>query len=204
MNSIRPAIEELERVFAAFTPLFSRPMPVPVITVQSKGRKKAVGWFARDRWQNQQPDQLPEINICAEHLARPVEDIAEVMLHEMCHYANALDGIHDCNPNQYHNKTFKARCESIGLICERHRSRGWASTRLSDALKAKIAEVALDTEAFSLFRRSRPEKKVVGTRLKGWKCDCTSIWSKTHVEAVCARCGRRFEGSGSSKTSSSP
>ncbi len=203
MTSIRPAIEELERGFVAFAPLFGRPMPQPVITVQSKGRKRMAGWFGPERWQNGQPGFVPEINICAEHLARPVEDIAEVLVHEMCHYADALDGIRDCSHNQYHNKHFKVRCESVGLICERHPSRGWASTRLSDALKVRVAEVALDPEAFSLFRRSPAEKRVVGTRLKGWKCGCTSIWSKTEVEAVCEQCGKSFAG-GSARPSSPP
>ena len=43
-------------------------------------------------------------------------------------------------------------------------------------------------------------KKVVGTRLKGWKCGCSSIWSKTQIEAVCERCGRAFRGGDSSSS----
>src|ERR1041384_3014123 len=100
MNTIRPAIEELERAFKELAPVFKRDMPLPVITIQSKGRKNALGWFVQEKWSNTK-GKLPEINICAEHLARSPEEIAEVLLHEMGHYANALDGIPDCTVRQY-------------------------------------------------------------------------------------------------------
>src|SRR6516164_2856773 len=113
-NSLRPALAELERAFTQFAFLFKREMPLPVITVQTKGRRLAAGWFAPEKWQHNQreagPAVLPEINLCAEYLAASVEEIAHVLIHEMCHYANALEGIRDCAQNCYHNKHFKARC----------------------------------------------------------------------------------------------
>src|SRR5208282_3657350 len=98
---------------------FHRNMPLPVITIQYRGRKNALGWFSDHRWGNSQQDALPEINICAETLARSVQDIAETLLHEMVHYANALEGINDCTIRQYHNGEFKRGCEEIGLVCEK-------------------------------------------------------------------------------------
>jgi hypothetical protein len=133
MESIRPAIEEVERAFRELTPLFKRDMPLPVITIQSRGRRSALGWFARDRWSNTK-GKLPEINICAEHLAQAPEDIAGVLIHEMCHYADALDGVRDCTVRRYHNENFKKRCDQIGLVCEKMRGRGWANTSLSPEL----------------------------------------------------------------------
>src|SRR5690349_14755961 len=98
--SLQPAISELERVFAAacswFTP---RILPKAVITIQSKGRRAALGWFSARRWENQDRQHLPEINISAESLQRHVLDIAEVLLHEMVHYANAVAGIRDVSSN---------------------------------------------------------------------------------------------------------
>src|SRR5438132_560721 len=87
MNTIKPAIIELERIFTELAPLFGRDLPLPVITIQSKGRRNALGWHWKDKWQNGTPGKLTEINISAEHLDRPAEDIAETMLHEMVHYA---------------------------------------------------------------------------------------------------------------------
>src|SRR4051812_26390390 len=113
--SLVPAIAELERAHLAFCELpFKRQMPLPVIAILPKGRRNALGWFWENRWQKEEGKHFPEINVCAEHLARPVEDIAQVLLHEMCHYANWLDGIFDCTSSQYHNQKFKDRCDSIG------------------------------------------------------------------------------------------
>src|SRR5262249_5394965 len=124
--SIRPAIAELERAFLALAFLFKREMPLPVITIQTRGRRRNVlGWYAHRRWQNGEPEGVSEINLCAEYLAREVPDVAEVLLHEMCHYANALDGIEDCSHNQYHRKSFKTRCDTIGLDCEKMGGYGW-------------------------------------------------------------------------------
>lgn len=175
--SLRPAIAELERAFRMFADLsFKRQMPLPVITIQTAGRKAAAAWFWQERWQNGQPRRLPEINICAEYLNLGVEDIAEFLLHEMCHYANYLDGIRDCSSSQYHNRRFKRRCDQIGLTCERGR-RGWANTRLSPELREVVRQVNLDAAAFSMCRaraqyllvevEAQPER-----RLRRWTCEC--------------------------------
>jgi hypothetical protein len=124
-------------------------------------------------------------------LARPVHDIAETLIHEMVHYANALDGIDDCSRNQYHRKSFKERCGTIGLLCEKDGSHGWGQTSLTPAL-AKIVEAAgIDPEAFSLFRTHCDHEKV-GSRMKKWRCGCTTIRAAVEVDATCNRCGGRF------------
>lgn len=195
MNSIQPAVTELERAFVAFAPLFHREMALPVITIQSKGRKQATGWFVGQKWGNSDPVRLPEINLSAEHLARPPQDIAETLIHEMVHYANHLDGIGDCTIRQYHNLNFKNRAEEVGLVVERHSSRGWATTKLSNDLLLKVNAINIDPDAFSLFRTA-PEKKVIGTRLKKWSCGCTHCWSKTPIDVKCLRCCKELKAVG--------
>jgi hypothetical protein len=166
-------------------------MPLPVITIQSQGRKKnALGWFAKDKWSNTN-GKLPEINICAEHLSRSPEDIAEVLIHEMCHYADALDGVPDCTVRQYHNQNFKNRCDEIGLICKKMRGRGWADTSLSPELAANVSEVNINPEAFTLFRGTVKKKKSE-TKMKKWRCSCTTIRAAVLVDATCNRCGLEF------------
>jgi hypothetical protein len=192
MDSIRPALEELERMFKEFAPLFEMEMPLPVITIQSKGRKNALGWHARDRWQNSKPELLTEINLSAEHLGRPVEEIAETLLHEMVHYANNLNGISDCTARQYHNLHFKARCDDIGLICEKHPTRGWAKTSLSDTLKNKVQAVNINADAFSLIRKTDKHEKAT-PKMKKWRCLCTNIRAAVPVDAKCNQCGLEFK-----------
>ena len=66
---ICPALEELGRAFDGLAFPFKREMPMPVITIQTRGRRKrALGWFSDQKWKNGKPQGLPEINICAERL----------------------------------------------------------------------------------------------------------------------------------------
>ena len=76
--SLGPAIAELERAFRAFSDLsFKRQLPLPVITIQTRGRASAAGWFWKQKWKTARPDRLPEINVSAEYLNEPVDQIAE-------------------------------------------------------------------------------------------------------------------------------
>ena len=60
-----------------------------------------------------------EINIGAGTLARPIEDVAATLLHEMVHYYNYENGIQDCSRgNTYHNRRFKTAAErSMHFSC---------------------------------------------------------------------------------------
>jgi hypothetical protein len=190
MRSVRPAIEELERAFAVFAPLFQVAFPKPVIAIQTKGKKNALGWFVGDKWENGEADAIAEITIAAEHLKGAPEDIAETLLHEMAHYANNVEGVRDCSSFQYHNRHFKERAESVGLVVEKG-PRGWAYTKLGPDLLEKVQKAHLDPEAFSLFRTAAQQKKQPG-KMKKWSCGCTNVRAATEVEAVCHRCGQPF------------
>jgi hypothetical protein len=190
-TSIRPAIAELERAFGAFAVLFKREMPLPVITIQTRGRRRALAWYAHEKWRNGKPGGISEINLSAEDLAAPVPEVAQRLLHEMVHYANALDGIEDCSHNQYHRKSFKERCEAIGLLCEKMGGYGWAQTSLTPALADIVEAAGINPEAFSLFRTHCDHTKV-GSRMKKWRCGCTTIRAAVQVDATCNRCQQRF------------
>jgi hypothetical protein len=148
MRSILPAVQELERCFEEFKPLFPDcDFPKPVIAIQSKGRKNALGWFVGDKWVNGTEESIAEITISAEHLKGTGEQVAEVLLHEMCHYANKLHGIKDCTVNQYHNAHFRRQAESIGLVVTKG-PRGWAYTELGPELLETVKKAQIDPEAF--------------------------------------------------------
>lgn len=87
----------------------------PTITIQSTPR--AYGHFSLrdDTWTSATGDSH-EINIGAGTLARPIEQVAATLLHEMVHYFNYENGVQDCSRgNTYHNKRFKAAAEAHGL-----------------------------------------------------------------------------------------
>lgn len=104
-TSLKPVIEKLENLFSKFNEKFyNGELQTPVITVSPDTTKGAYGWCtAWKAWSvgeqkkvtdlatltkealeaMKKDDGFYEINICAEHLARPFEQVAETLLHEM-------------------------------------------------------------------------------------------------------------------------
>ena len=85
MNSIRPIIKELERIYDVLAKKYKLKAQRPLITIQTKGRQKdTLGWHWANKWKYNKKE-LSEINICAESLnGNPIE----TLVHEMVHYAN--------------------------------------------------------------------------------------------------------------------
>jgi|GEM_PF-2196538 len=150
------AVDLLDSAFTFFnTQLFNNSISVrPVITIQSKGRKNAYGWFWAGKWKNG-IDNRCEINISAEELARTATSIFETLIHEMVHQFNWQRGIFDCTANQYHNKRFRLGCEEAGLNCEKLRNYGWAKTSLAGKSKIAVNEFIAnnDCKMFDSFKR---------------------------------------------------
>ena len=193
-RSILPAVQELERFFKFFNQkLYKGSLPQPIITIQSAGRRKYLGWFCADIWRHRK-NEVPEINITAEELNRPVEDILETLLHEMVHLDNWHNDIVDCSAQQYHNKKFKLGCDEIKLNCERN-SHGWAYTSLSPELRRLIKAGKPKASVFKIFRleQNKGGKSGPGSRLKKWTCGCTNIRvAVSEFDATCNLCGNEF------------
>lgn len=135
------AVDLLQKAFVSFNEKLCKSTltVVPVITIQSKGRRAAYGWFWDNIWKNGTEKTLrPEINIAAEHLSRTAVNILETLIHEMAHMINAQRGIPDCNASQYHNRKFKATAEEVGLICVKMGSYGFAKTSLGPIAKEVV------------------------------------------------------------------
>ncbi len=138
------------------------------ITVQSAGRKKAVGWFGPERWQEGKKNTVHEINMSAEHIQN--YDMGELMLHELAHAENNALGVKDCSGRQ-HNKKFKAMAERLGLVVkERDKSVGYGFTDLGDEARKFLFRVDFDKTPFKAFRRGNAPAKKAGSRLV--KCEC--------------------------------
>jgi len=192
--SIIPAIQELTRCYQALVPLFAPSLDSknpPIILIQSRGKRNAYGWMARENWK-QEESSFNEITITAEYLARPTEEIMETLVHEMVHHANALDGIDDCSRNQYHRESFRDRAESVGLVVEKEGRRGWSKTALSNELKERIQGLKVDAAAFKIFHREYEKRPVNRKPTKIWACECTVVRSASVVEAVCSKCDKAF------------
>lgn len=162
------AIKELYRAKDFFLERFCDEQRVKdakvFITIQTSNKKNNLGHFWENRWEaNSNTDEVEkevyhEINICAERMNRPVEDILETLCHELSHLYNNVLGIEDCNAAQYHNKNFKKTAEKFGLIVDKYPGRGWALTSLSEEGHAAIDAFNPDKNALSI--RRIPAEKV--------------------------------------------
>ncbi len=122
---------------------FESALSRPTITIQSTPR--AYGHFSlRDNTWVSAVGDTHEINIGAGTLARPIEQVAATLLHEMVHYFNYENGVQDCSRgNTYHNKRFKVAAEAHGLTVTHSDKYGWSHTAPSEALLDFILENGL-------------------------------------------------------------
>lgn len=170
-NSITPLIEESNRVLGAAIAHFGLKVPLAniTVTIQSKGRKNALGWFWSSRWAKGEVVSH-EINLSAEHLNE--HNMGETLIHELAHAENHHNEIRDCDKTgRRHNKKFKTQAEALGLIVEKAGSLGWASTKLGTAAQLFLEDIAFDRSLFELFRAGAESKEgKAGTRML--KCEC--------------------------------
>jgi DNA-directed RNA polymerase subunit RPC12/RpoP len=126
--------EVLEYAFNIFNEVyFENQLPPIVITIMSSPRTN--GHFTVNKEWRIEQNHLNEINISAEHLNRPIENICGTLIHEMVHYYCQLNGIQDTSQGgRYHNKNFKAEAERRGLIITYAQYIGYSVTEPSPEL----------------------------------------------------------------------
>ncbi len=191
--SLQPAIRELERDYQFFNQeLFGAGLDLNVIiTIQSRGRKNALGWHWAGKWKNGDTTALAEINLSAEDLK--TGDPYEILIHEMAHHLNHQKGIKDVSRGQYHNKRFKETAESAGLEVKRVGNVGWGITALGDLAKAKLLKFTPQKEVFAFLRVHETGSKE--PKHKKWSCSCgvNVRVGRRDFDATCNLCGMRFE-----------
>lgn len=217
-QSLRPIIEKLESLFTKFNEKFyAGELQKPIITVSPDTTKGAFGWCTgwkawTDKEQKtiedissltkedidsmKKDDGFYEINICAEYLSRPFEQIAETLLHEMVHLYNLQNKIHDTSRNgMYHNKKYKAAAESHGLEVQQDSKYGWCRTSLNYETRNFVE--AMQDKKFQLYRKFIPKLKVSKAKQSSRKYVCPScgliIRATKEVDVICADCNEHFE-----------
>ena len=163
-------ITALETIFDKLNAIyFEGKLPRPVITVQTT--PKAYGHCSTKKIWKSENEGMYEINLGAEFINRPKESTCATLLHEMVHLFCTENEIADtCQNGRYHNKTFKAECESRDLIVEYDRANGYAHTSPTDAFKAKLAEAGVDLSV--RFARVMPKAKAKAEREKAHRYVC--------------------------------
>lgn len=116
LTNIQRAIQFLNKVFKGVNETyFNNELEMPVITIQSS--VGAYGHITVDKvWQTDGISRY-ELNIGAETLNIPIENVVTTMIHECVHLYCLMNNIKDTSNNGvYHNKRFKKIAEEMGHI----------------------------------------------------------------------------------------
>lgn len=134
LTNYQRATNYLVKVFKAVNDeYFQNQLETPTITIQSS--VGAYGHITTSKvWQNELGNNSYELNISADYLNRPIENIVATLIHEACHLYALMNNIKDTsNQGVYHNKRFKQIAEEIGgLIIDKHDKYGWTITSPSE------------------------------------------------------------------------
>lgn len=124
----------LEKMYRQLnTDKFDNQLETPVITVMSTPR--AYGHVTCGKVWKAKDVSRYELNIGAGTLNRPIENVVSTLLHEMVHIYHLQNNIQDTSRGgTYHNKKFKAKAESVGLVIEYDSRIGFSVTSPSEAL----------------------------------------------------------------------
>lgn len=183
-------ITALETIFDKLNAIyFEGKLPRPVITVQTT--PKAYGHCSTKKIWKSENEGMYEINLGAEFINRPKESTCATLLHEMVHLFCTENEIADtCQNGRYHNKTFKAECESRDLIVEYDRANDYAHTSPTDAFKAKLAEAGVDLSV--RFARVMPKAKAKAEREKAHRYVCPvcgqEVRTTSELSLICGHC----------------
>lgn len=190
MNSLSPILTALEESHAVLNrECFAGSLKeVPTITLQTKGKRNALGWYAAERWQNE-TSRPSELNISAEELKRPASEVLETLLHEMVHQKAHQSGIKDCSRGgAYHNGRFKVLAEAAGLEClPKTKKHGYGITKLGpkglrviESIRSKVEPVLV------LARRIETSTGKAGKMLL-YQCPC-GVKIRSGRKDLAARC----------------
>lgn len=120
--------KRLEDAYGVFNrEYFNGELPMVMITIQSS--LKAYGHCTTKKIWASGSDRYYELNLSAEYLSRPIENVLATLVHEMVHIYCMETGIKDTSNNgRYHNKRFKTEAEMRDLKIAYAPTIGWSVT----------------------------------------------------------------------------
>ena len=210
LTSYNRVTHYLNKVFKLInSEYFDNELEMPTITIQST--VGAYGHVTTSKvWKTESGKASYELNIGADYLDRPIENIVATLIHEGCHLYAMQNGIKDTsNRGVYHNKRFKALAEDRGLIIEKHSRYGWTITTPSEAtinfcIDNDLQEVLITRHTGITFTGVGTGKNGNGTPVKPtapkkgnsikWICPCCGaiVRSTKILNIVCGDCNEKF------------
>ena len=174
--------------------LFGGELVKPVITVQTDERNKTNGWWSVGKvWkENGEDEGEHELNMTAQQLNRPINEVAATLIHEMCHQYATIHEMKDTSRSgNYHNKLFKKIAETHGLNVECVPKIGWSHTTLTDETAAKIAAFTAENPPTVIYRLPTMKSQITkNTSTRKYVCPACgqSVRATTRVNIMCMDC----------------
>jgi ribosomal protein S27AE len=192
---------------------FNDELERPVIAILTDTTSGAYGWISVGKvWSSKDNAWFREINLCAEHLNRPVELVITTLAHEMCHLWNIQRGVQDTSrAGTYHNAQFKEVAEVRGLLVEKDTRYGYCITKPSlpftELVKKSCRAGCFKLERMKTYRDGTPkvtktgadgrEKTVTRTKQSSRKYVCSTcgvtVRATKDVNIICGDCGVTME-----------
>ena len=174
--------EFLENAFDALNEkYFNGELPRVIITVQSSNRGVLGHFTPWDSWKEENTG-YKEINISAENLSRPIENVIATLQHENTHFYCNLNNIKDTSRGGvYHNKHFKEQAEKRGLIIDYDKRIGFSPTTPSP-------ESRKSEDLLSFGGSSGRTTKPSSTRKYFCPCCHNSVRATKFVNIACLDC----------------
>lgn len=129
------AAGQLEKMFRAINrDLFAGEVEEPIITIQSTPGAHGHVTVGKT-WERKDGEWHHELNISAETMSRPIEEVCATLIHEMTHLINIQRGVQDCSRGgTYHNRKFRDEAEKHLIHIEKHEKYGWTLTTPTEEL----------------------------------------------------------------------
>jgi len=207
--SIKPSIAESERFIQFLNERFNLNLRNDLIVLIHETQPNTKGFFRSvdcgKIWKEGKQEEQDEVKnevLFKQQQNKPLNSIVlsshtlqaepyEVLTHELAHYINFIEGVKDCNSNQYHNKHFKTQAEKLLLkVCDRDKNKGYAFTSTTEEFNKMLLEEFKPSEtAFKIFQEIGLRKKQP-TRLLKFVCGCGCIirCAKNQDKPLKARC----------------
>lgn len=191
-------MRKLERAFDLLNQaFFESALSKAVITVQSSPKTYGHCSSAPVWSDKKQGAERYEINVSAEHLTRPIQNIMATLLHEMVHQYCAENGIKDTSRSgTYHNKRFKKEAEQRGLVISYETKIGWSVTE-PDKKLLEFLEINSIVNDFEVTRKTfatsgNPKKKSSTRKYVCPGCG-QSVRATKEVNILCGDCNEVME-----------
>jgi hypothetical protein len=199
MSNIKQATDALHKAFNYLNrDFFNNELPPVALTIQSKGKRMAYGWYTLyTAWEDKKKNiQMNEINLSAEFLNLPYNDMMDTILHEMVHHYCFTNKKKDTSRGgTFHNKTFKLESENHGFYYDAPADKkyGWTFSKLKPETIEIISKYDIDRSAFSIARIQLAAKESKKPKSFKWVCPECQDTIRSTKEDVIVICGKHFK-----------